>query len=244
VYAKRQGYAQNIEIHSGLFVKRVKQIISWATGSLMLDDNEFDKWAGRYDKSLTPYLDRFPFKGYYDVLAAVRNLTRPVKGQRILDVGVGTGLLSEELYKNGCFIFGVDFSSEMLNKARLRMPGAEFCRVDASQDQFGEFNSRRFERIVSTYFFHHLNFQQQVSLLQRAAQSNLTHDGMIIIGDIGFETIKDYNVAREKYLSSWDDDECYLCGEVIVSRLKSLGIVMEYKQISLCAGILVYQAVK
>lgn len=210
----------------------------------MLDNGEFDKWAGSYDESIASCLDRFPFIGYYDLLAAVHSLAKPNKGQRILDVGIGTGLLSEELYKKGCLIYGIDFSSEMLKKAMVRMPTAKFCQADISKDHFGDLNDCRFDRIVSTYFFHHLNFQQQVDLLIRAAQSNLTHDGKIIIGDIGFRTLSEYKAAKEKYLSDWDEDEYYLCGEEIVSKFKSLGMVLEYRQISCCAGIIVFQGVK
>ena len=118
----------------------------------MLDECGFEKWAGNYDESIKTHLHTFPFNGYYEVLSAIIALVNPEEGLRVLDVGIGTGILSEELRNRGCIIHGVDFSGRMLEKARLRIPEGHFDTVDVSSDHFGSFNTHQFDRVVSSYF--------------------------------------------------------------------------------------------
>jgi SAM-dependent methyltransferase len=55
-------------------------------------------------------------------------------GERILDVGCGTGHQAAELATRGCSVVGVDFDPSMLGAAQARyrtVPGLAFARVDA-----------------------------------------------------------------------------------------------------------------
>lgn len=215
----------------------------YAVGSrpdeLMLGKNGFDRWAGLYDEDLAPRLQSFPFLGYYDVLSAVLARAAPQTGMRILDVGIGTGLLSRSLRELGCVIFGVDFSAKMLEKAENRIPGAHLDAVDVATDYLGRFSKERFDRIISSYFLHHLDPGQQLAFLRRALAHNLTTGGMIVIADVGFATAADHDAARERYGEAWDEEEFYLCGETIVHRLRREKIRARYEQISACAGVLI-----
>ncbi|HOP07323.1 MAG TPA: methyltransferase domain-containing protein [candidate division Zixibacteria bacterium] len=205
----------------------------------MLDQSGFEKWAGNYDESLARCLDSFPFRGYYDVLAEVVARVEPEQGMKVMDVGIGTGLLSEELARRGCVVYGVDFSTRMLEKAQARVSSGRFDAVDVTRDHFGKFNDQRFDRIVSSYFLHHLDLDRQMIFIQRTLRDNLNPGGRIIIADIGFANEKDFEAGQTKYEAEWDDDEFYLCGESIVGRLRREGIAARYAQVSDCAGILV-----
>ena len=90
----------------------------------MLTEREFDLWADRYDKSvaLSESENAYPFAGYKNVLNAVYRAVRESGARRVLDVGFGTGVLTQRLYLDGCMICGVDFSQEMLQIARTKMP--------------------------------------------------------------------------------------------------------------------------
>ena len=44
------------------------------------DSKHFDNWAGDYDESVARFLDKFPFIGGYELLAAVRELAGPEPG--------------------------------------------------------------------------------------------------------------------------------------------------------------------
>lgn len=205
----------------------------------MLDESGFEKWAGNYDASIKGHLQTFPFIGYYEVLSAVVSQVAPKKGLRVLDVGIGTGLLSEELNKQGCVIHGVDFSGRMLDKAKLRIPGGLFEVADVAKNHFGNLNSYQYDRVVSSYFFHHLDLKQKTEFIKRTMKENLSPHGRIIIADVGFENESDYQTGRIKYQAEWDNDEFYLCGESIVRHFQAEGIDAEYKQISSCAGIVI-----
>jgi len=206
---------------------------------------EFDKWALNYDESISQSLNEFPFIGYYDVLSEVRRLVTPRKGMMIMDVGIGTGLLSRKLAEDGCLIYGVDFSEEMIKKAKTKIPEGEFDIVDITADHLGRFNSEKFDRVISSYCLHHLSDSQKTEFFQRTIKDNLAQGGKIIIADIGFETESSFKKAREEYRDSWEGEEegeYYLCGERMIGLLKNAGISVTYKQVSACAGILLYES--
>ena len=70
----------------------------------------------------------------------MRDIAAPRKGLKIIDVGIGTGLLSLKLAEAGCQIFGVDFSKEMIRKAKNKIPNGEYDIVDITANHFGRFN--------------------------------------------------------------------------------------------------------
>jgi putative AdoMet-dependent methyltransferase len=209
-----------------------------------MKDREFDKWALIYDESISQSLNEFPFIGYYEVLSEVRAIVAPQEGLKVIDVGIGTGLLSRKLAEDGCRIYGVDFSREMIKKVKTRIPGGEYDVVDIANNHFGRFNPEKFERVISSYCLHHLNDHQKVSFFQRTIENNLVESGKIIIADIGFEDEISFNKARDEYRDSWEDEEegeYYMCGERMVSKLGKKGISVTYRQVSSCAGILLYE---
>ena len=180
---------------------------TYKRGVTMLKDTGFDKWAGDYDESISQYLDKFPFDGYYQVLSTVHTLVEPSKEIKILDVGIGTGLLSHELWKNDCQIYGVDFSKKMIEKAREKMRNGTFVIADVAKDHLGELNHEKFNRIISSYFFHHLNLKQKIEFIKRSFNNNLYPNGIIIIADVGFATKNDFINAHEANKEAWDEDE-------------------------------------
>jgi putative AdoMet-dependent methyltransferase len=205
------------------------------------DSEHFDQWSDEYDDSIEPFVNKFPFIGYYETLAMVQKLSQPVDGLKVLDVGIGTGLLSAELAKAGGAVYGVDFSEKMLLKASGRIPGAKLARVDIARDHLGEFNGEKFDRIVSSYVFHHFDLKQKVAFFTRAIADNLSEGGRIIIGDIGFETLAAHEAAKEKWEEQWDFDEYYTQADEVVAALRDVGLEFSYSQISDCSGVLVYK---
>jgi trans-aconitate methyltransferase len=57
----------------------------------------------------------------------------PRAGERILDLGCGSGDLTYELTKSGASLVGVDASTEMIEQARAKYPAIEFSVVDAQE---------------------------------------------------------------------------------------------------------------
>jgi phosphatidylethanolamine/phosphatidyl-N-methylethanolamine N-methyltransferase len=83
--------------------------------------------------------------------SAVRNLN-PKPGERILDVGVGTGL-SLPLYPSHCRVTGIDLSAGMLRKARERVAQLGLSNVELYQMDAGNmtFADDSFDTVVAAY---------------------------------------------------------------------------------------------
>ncbi len=69
-------------------------------------------------------------------------LLAPQAGERILDVGCGTGQLTGEIAAAGALVTGIDSSEAMLEEARRNAPGARFELHDVRRLPFrGEFDA-------------------------------------------------------------------------------------------------------
>lgn len=70
--------------------------------------------------------------------ASLLELLDPQRGERILDVGCGTGQLTAEIARYGAQVVGLDSSVDMLSDARKNFPELAFVLGDASQFDFPE----------------------------------------------------------------------------------------------------------
>ena len=85
----------------------------------MLNNKGFDQWSGAYDEDILRMQNEgYPFEGYYHTLGMIQNKVLDCNAKLVLDIGIGTGLLSEVLYNKGVQITGVDFSAKMLDQAK------------------------------------------------------------------------------------------------------------------------------
>jgi phosphatidylethanolamine/phosphatidyl-N-methylethanolamine N-methyltransferase len=111
-----------------------------------------DRQARRAYAFYAPMYDRL-FGGVFQKgrVATIRQLA-PRPGERVLEVGVGTGLMLP-LYPAHCRVVGVDFSAEMLERAADRvsrhgMSHIELQRMDAANMQFDDGS---FDAVVAAY---------------------------------------------------------------------------------------------
>jgi phosphatidylethanolamine/phosphatidyl-N-methylethanolamine N-methyltransferase len=98
---------------------------------------------------------------YYDVIfgaalepgrrVALRRMA-PVRGQKILEIGVGTGL-SLRLYPPGVEITGIDLCPDMLGRARNRVKhlGLENVRLELMNAQELRFQNHTFDSSIAMY---------------------------------------------------------------------------------------------
>lgn len=77
------------------------------------------------------YQDHHSFVWRYG--ANLLDLLSPQPGERILDVGCGTGQLTHDIAQSGAHVVGLDNSPEMLADARKNFPELEFVLADASR---------------------------------------------------------------------------------------------------------------
>lgn len=202
----------------------------------MLNSKGFDKWSGTYDESIRNS-NGYPFEGYYEILNYVQMRIDVTDETKILDIGVGTGELTYELYKKGLKIFGLDFSSRMIDIAQTKMPKAEFYCMDFKPDVTKMLKRKKFDYIVSSYALHHIENQHKIELIHKL-MNNLKDGGKLIVADVAFETKETLEKCREIFKKKWDFDEFYLAGKDTISELSKIGLKASYKQLSICAGIL------
>jgi trans-aconitate methyltransferase len=82
------------------------------------------------------YQDKHSFVWRYG--ASLLELLEPKSGERILDVGCGTGQLTAEIARCGAQVVGLDSSADMLANARKNFPGLTFVLGDAAAFNFPE----------------------------------------------------------------------------------------------------------
>ncbi len=96
---------------------------------------------------------------------------------------------------------------------------------------------KKFDGIVSTYFFHHLDFDQKIDFIQRVTSENLKNRGKLIIADVAFSTLSSLEKKKKEYEHTWDEDEHYPIAEHLLPELTAKGVSVDYSQVSSCAGV-------
>lgn len=204
----------------------------------MLDNKGFDLWSNNYDKQveISDEENVYPFAGYKKVLGTVYEKIRHQNAKDTLDIGFGTGILTKKLYDDGYNICGIDFSIEMIKKAKQKMPNAELLQFDFADGLPKEFAAKQFDVIISTYAIHHIDDEAKKSYILRLLKS-LKPKGIIIFGDVSFETEEDMEAARKKDYDLWDDEEYYLIAERFNFWFPHLKT--DFIKISYCSGVFI-----
>ena len=204
----------------------------------MLDNNGFDLWANTYDKSVdsSDKDNTYPFAGYKKLMNIIYNIILSKKGVNILDIGIGTGILCGELYKKGYKITGIDFSDEMIKICREKMTSARLIKHDFTKGLPKSIKNDFFDIIICTYAMHHLDDDSKIVFIKELLDI-LDKKGLLMIGDIGFNTREELDGCRKIHENEWDNDEYYFIFDEIKNKFpKDYKII--YEQISICAGII------
>ncbi len=115
------------------------------------------KWNSElYDRN-----HAFVFKYGEEVVA----LLNPRAGERILDIGCGTGHLTQRIAEAGAQVIGLDNSPDMVAAALATYPSIEFVVADAADFRFAE----PFDAIFSNAALHWVaNAEQAMHCMARA----------------------------------------------------------------------------
>jgi putative AdoMet-dependent methyltransferase len=200
--------------------------------------SDFDAWAETYDQD-TSANSGFPFDGYSQALERAVFLTQASPGQSVLDLGAGTGNLSARFAAAGCQVWGTDYSTQMLELARKKVPQAKFVQADL-REPWPAALPDKFDRIVSGYTFHHFDTAVKVRLIASLAESHLTPGGRIVILDIAFPSLKNMEMARRQLGEAWND-EYYWIAEVELPALRAARLSAVWQAVPPYAGIFTIQ---
>lgn len=201
----------------------------------MLDNKGFDLWAEEYDQNVVESDDEntYPFAGYKVVLNEIYKQVLESSAKDILDIGFGTGTLTNRLYEHGYRIYGQDFSEEMIKIAQKKMPEAFLYSGDFSRGLAEPLKNRHYDAIIATYSLHHLTDDEKTPFIQ-SLLGLLEQGGTLYIGDVAFQTRKDLEACKAEAIDYWDDEEFYFVFEEMKNKLPNLN----FQKCSFCSGVL------
>ncbi len=143
----------------------------------------FNNWSNEYDRTLGSI-------SFHRELLDLMVANSGVKdGDKVLDIGCGTGLLTLKfLQKADCSVTGVDYSGEMLRILKdkiqkLRLQDRVALRLmDAGSLKF---KSNVFDKVISSVTLHHL--KHKLPALKTILKI-LKPGGVLIIGEVDMDT--------------------------------------------------------
>ena len=172
----------------------------------------YDRWTAA-EKGL--YYER-----YHDLLDLVVVRCQVMVGERVLDIGTGTGELARRFAQHrGCRVVGLDPSEAMIEEARRKAA----AQHEAAAGPWGEvtfqvagapfleipYPDGAFDAVASTQAFHHLHERHKVGairemarVLRSPADVQGKAGGRLAIGDPMFEN----RGALEAALARWPDE--------------------------------------
>jgi trans-aconitate methyltransferase len=145
-------------------------------------------------------------------------LLAPQAGEKILDIGCGTGQLTAKIAESGARVVGLDRSPEMIGQARQNYPALEFRLTDAANFSFRE----EFDAVFSNAALHWIQEPEKVirsiaaslrpggrlvaefggkrnvDQLLRAAESALGRRGLQYLNPWYFPSIGEYSSLLER----------------------------------------------
>lgn len=110
-------------------------------------------------------------------------LLAPKSGERILDIGCGSGQLTATIAESGAEVFGIDNAASMIEDAQQRYPDITFGVKDASNFYFDQ----KFDALFSNAALHWVSDQAGAA---QCMYENLRKGGRLVLEMGGFGNVK------------------------------------------------------
>lgn len=194
----------------------------------------FDEQAARYDEVTGRYTEGYnPHENYNQVLEFVAEMF--ARDAKVLDIGIGTGNLAQQLLKQGCDVLGIDQSREMLRIAREKLPQVSLLEANMLALPMA---NESVQGVASTYVLHHLEDQDKKLALQEMFRV-LKPGGLLVLGDNMFFDTQSREDARRRLEEQgrgedWEavEDEHLANVTFLAGELEALGLGVGFKQMA------------
>ncbi len=169
--------------------------------------------VGAYDRITSSEVGLY-YERYHDLLDLVVVRCQVRAGDRVLDIGTGTGELARRFAQHrDCRVVGLDPSQVMIDAARRKAAEGQWGEVlfQVSEKPFLEipYPGGAFDAVASTQAFHHLHERHKAAAVREMARVLRSPEeaqgrggGRLAIGDPMFEN----RAALEAALARWPDD--------------------------------------
>jgi trans-aconitate methyltransferase len=114
-------------------------------------------------------------------------------GERILDLGCGTGHLTNEIKSHGAEVTGIDASADMIARATETYPGVNFKVADATDFHFDE----KFDAVFSNATLHWIHKADEAI---KCVYESLKPGGRFVAEMGGRDNMKDMIAATQQVL--------------------------------------------
>lgn len=164
-----------------------------------------------YDLIVEEYVEAF-FDDFSDKLEIDNFLSSIPRSGLILDIGCGPGQFSKYCMEKGFRVIGIDFSSNMINKATKMVPNGIFCVMDMRNLGF---ELIKFDGLLVAYSFLHIEERSIVPAL-KGFYSVLKPDSVMSImlkegeGEVSLQSALNETVFFNTRLWKIDDITKYL----------------------------------
>ena len=152
----------------------------------MNNQEAYNQWASSYNDviNLTRDLE----------LKAKKEILQTIPFTTVLELGCGTGKNTEWLLQKATSITSVDFSENMLAKARERVQSDKVNFVQADINQAWDFATQKFDMLTCSLVLEHIQYLQPV--FERAGNV-LTPGGHFYIGEL--HPFKQYTGSKARF---------------------------------------------
>jgi putative AdoMet-dependent methyltransferase len=213
--------------------------------SLHVDRFNHDADAAGYDDDVRDETD--PIRaGYAELLRWVAGEAAVRAGDRVMDLGSGTGNLTA-LLGPAREIVCVDVSREMSSIARDKLAASPWasstpCRfVEADLLEAFEVVEGDFDVVASSYAVHHLTGDEKAALFA-SLRARLSPGGRAVFGDLMFESAAAQREALSRLRAAGDADSIELASTIedeffwdlerATSELRHLGLAVRTRRFS------------
>ncbi len=149
-------------------------------------EKAYNSWADQYDTNNNRTRD-------LDKQATIETLSK-YKFENVLELGCGTGKNTQWLLRVAASVIGLDFSQEMLNKAKTKINDNRVSFRKADLNQSWEIEDGFADLITSSLTLEHINNLEHIF---RQAKGKLRSNGLFFICEL--HPFKHYSGSQAKF---------------------------------------------